>query len=55
LDRRVIRIAIWTGVAAMIGVVIANVLQITGYWPHLVVALAAAAGAIIVSLSYRRA
>jgi hypothetical protein len=39
-----IQIALGAAVGAVIGVVIADLSHLTGYWPHVVVALFAAGG-----------
>ena len=54
MDRRTITLAIGAGVGAMIGVVIADVSHLTGYWPHVVVAVAAATGGLVTPLAFGR-
>jgi hypothetical protein len=39
MDRRTIALAIGAAVGAAIGVLIADVSHLTGYWPHVVVAI----------------
>jgi hypothetical protein len=41
-------------VGAAIGVLIADVSHLTGYWPHLVVAIGAAAGGLLTPLAFAR-
>ena len=54
MDRRKITLAIGAGVGAVIGVLIADLSHLTGYWPHLVIAIAAAAGGLLVPLIFDR-
>ena len=54
MDRRTITIAIGAGIGAIVGVAITDVSHLTGYWPHVVVAIGAAAGAILVRLIFDR-
>ena len=54
MDRRKITLAIGAFVGAVIGVVIAEASHLSGYWPHLVVGIAAAAGGILVPLVFDR-
>ena len=42
-----IQIALGAAIGAVIGVVIGDVTHLTGYWPHIVVALCAAAGVFV--------
>lgn len=42
-----IQIALGAAVGAVIGVVVGDVTHLTDYWPHLVVALCAAAGVFL--------
>jgi uncharacterized membrane protein YhiD involved in acid resistance len=54
VDRRTITIAIGAGIGAIVGVAITDVSHLTGYWPHVVVAIGAAAGAILIPLIFDR-
>jgi len=54
MDRRTITIAIGAGVGAAIGVLIAELSHLAGYWPHVVVAVFAAAGALLTPLAFDR-
>jgi hypothetical protein len=54
MDRRKVTLAIGAFVGAIIGVLIADTAHLTGYWPHLVIGLAAAAGGILVPLIFDR-
>jgi len=49
-----IQIAVGAAVGAVIGVVIGDVAHLTGYWPHLVVALCAAAGVFLAHMIWPR-
>jgi len=42
-----IQIALGAAIGAVIGVVIGDVAHLPGYWPHIVVALCAAAGVFV--------
>jgi hypothetical protein len=42
-----IQIAVGAAIGAVIGVVIGDATHLTGYWPHIVVALCAAAGVFV--------
>jgi len=55
MDRRTVTIALGAGIGAIVGVAITDVSHLTGYWPHVVVAIGAAAGAILVPLIENRA
>jgi hypothetical protein len=54
MDRRKIALAIGAGGGAVVGVLIADLSHLTGYWPHVVIAVAAAAGGILVPLVFDR-
>jgi hypothetical protein len=54
MDRRTIMIAIGAGIGAIVGVAITDVSHLMGYWPHAVVAIGAAAGAIVFPLIFDR-
>ena len=54
MDRRKIALAIGAGGGAGVGVLIADLSHLTGYWPHVVIAVAAAAGGILVPLVFDR-
>jgi uncharacterized membrane protein YhiD involved in acid resistance len=54
VDRRTITIAIGAGIGAIVGVAITDVSHLTGYWPHVVVAIGAAAGTILIPLIFDR-
>jgi hypothetical protein len=54
MDRRKITLAIGAGGGAVIGVLIADLSHLTGYWPHVVIAVAAAAGGLLVPLVFDR-
>jgi hypothetical protein len=54
MDRRKIILAIGAGGGAVVGVLIAELSHLTGYWPHAVIAVAAAAGGILVPLVFDR-
>jgi hypothetical protein len=54
MDRRKITLAIGAGGGAVVGVLIADLSHLTGYWPHVVIAVAAAAGGILVPLVFDR-
>jgi hypothetical protein len=54
MDGRIIALAIGAGGGAAVGVLIGDLLHLTGYWPHVVTAVAAAAGAILVPLIFVR-
>jgi hypothetical protein len=43
MDRRTVTIALGAGIGAIVGVAITDVSHLTGYWPHVVVAIGAAA------------
>jgi len=54
MDRRNITRAIGAGIGAIVGVAIADVSHLTGYWAYIVVAIGAAAGTILVPLMFDR-
>ena len=54
MDRRTVTIALGAGIGAIVGVAITDASHLTGYWPHVVVAIGAAAGAILVPLIFDR-
>jgi len=47
MNRNAVAIAVGAAVGAAIGVAIGDIAHLTGYWPHVVVALGAAAGVFI--------
>jgi fluoride ion exporter CrcB/FEX len=54
MDKSVIPIAVGAAVGAIIGVLISDVAHLTGYWPHAVVAVCAAAGVFLAPIVYRK-
>ena len=54
MDRRTVTIALGAGIGAIVGVAIADASHLTGYWPHAVVAIGAAAGVILALLIFDR-
>jgi uncharacterized membrane protein YhiD involved in acid resistance len=50
----VIQIALGAAVGAIIGVAIGDMTRLTGYWPHLVVALCAAGGVFLAHMIWSR-
>ena len=49
-----IQIAVGAAIGAVIGVVIGDVTRLAGYWPHLVVAICAAAGVFLAHMIWPR-
>jgi hypothetical protein len=54
MDRQTVMMAIGAGIGAIVGVAITDASHLTGYWPHAVVAVGAAAGAIVLPLIFAR-
>jgi hypothetical protein len=54
MDRRTITLGIGAGIGAIVGVAITDVFHLTGYWPHVMVAIGAAAGVILAPLIFDR-
>jgi len=49
-----IQIAVGAAVGAVIGVLIGDMTHLSGYWPHVVVALCAAAGVFLAHMIWPR-
>jgi hypothetical protein len=49
-----IQIALGAAIGAVIGVLIGDVTHLTGYWPHLVTAVCAAAGVFLAHIVWPR-
>ena len=54
MNQRTITLALGAGIGAIVGVAIADASHLTGYWPHAVVAIGAAAGVILALLIFDR-
>jgi ElaB/YqjD/DUF883 family membrane-anchored ribosome-binding protein len=47
MDKRYLPIALGAGFGAVIGVLIGDILHLPAYWPHVITAVAAAAGVLV--------